>query len=136
MKHFIITPKFVEFIPRALEEGVLYIALEHSTATHLCCCGCGSKVVLSLRPTDHSLTLVGDDVVSVWPSVGNWGLTCRSHYVIDQNRVVWAGAMRDADIRRAFLADEAMKERHVADMRRRNIWWRRWGAMISAWFKR
>jgi hypothetical protein len=135
MKRSAITPRFVEFIPKALDEGVLYIALEHSTATHLCCCGCGTKVVLSLRPTDHSLTVAGD-AVSIWPSVGNWDLPCRSHYVIDRNRVVWAAPMRDADIRQAFIADEAMKERHIADLRRRNVWWRKIIAAVVAWFKR
>jgi hypothetical protein len=135
VKRASITPKFVEFIPRELEDGVLYVAFEHLTATHLCCCGCGSKVVMSLRPTDHSLTVVGNGVVSIWPSVGNWDFPCRSDYIIDRNLVVWAAPMRDADIRRAFRADEAMRDSYRAQWRRRNVWWRKAAAAIAGWFR-
>lgn len=125
MKLFNITPNFVEFIPKKLDEGALYIATEHSTATHLCCCGCGTKVVLSLRPTDHSLDVSSQGYVSIWPSVGNWDLPCRSHYIIKQNRVIWVGAMRDEDIKRAYLEDEAMKEAYISGFRRKKAWWQK-----------
>ena len=40
-----ITPKFVEFIPKNVEDGVLYISDEYGTASHNCACGCGKRVV-------------------------------------------------------------------------------------------
>jgi hypothetical protein len=37
--------KFVEFIPKEREEGVLYVSIPYATAVHNCFCGCGLKVV-------------------------------------------------------------------------------------------
>jgi len=48
--------KFVEFIPAKPEEGILYISIEYKTATHLCACGCGERVVTPLSPVDWKLT--------------------------------------------------------------------------------
>src|SRR6266481_1867998 len=44
--------EFVEFIPDDLRQGTIYVSIRFATATHLCCCGCGEKVVTPLRPTD------------------------------------------------------------------------------------
>ena len=44
--------EFVEFIPDELEHGIIYISIRFATASHLCCCGCGNKVVTPIRPTD------------------------------------------------------------------------------------
>lgn len=87
-----IRPCFVEFIPEHMEEGVLYISERYRTCSHKCCCGCGEEVVTPLSPSEWKLTRE-DDLVSLWPSVGNWEYACRSHYVIGRNRVKWAGAM-------------------------------------------
>lgn len=84
-------PEFVEEIPRALSSGVLYISVAYGTATHLCCCGCGTEVVTPIHPTRWRLTYDGD-TVSLDPSVGNWALPCQSHYVVSKNRVLWAGS--------------------------------------------
>jgi len=45
---------------------------------------------LPLSPIDWRLNFDGDSI-SVSPSVGNWSLPCRSHYVIDRSHVRWAG---------------------------------------------
>ena len=37
--------QFVEFIPKVLDEGVLYVSMTYATARHLCFCGCGMRVV-------------------------------------------------------------------------------------------
>jgi hypothetical protein len=84
-----VDPVFVEEIPRTLEAGKLYVSIAYDTVTHLCCCGCANEVVTPLHPTRWSLTYDGD-TVSLHPSVGSWGLPCRSHYLIKRNRVVWA----------------------------------------------
>lgn len=87
-----IKPEFVDFIPETLEPGVLYVSKRYSTASHLCCCGCGLEVVTPLNPAKWRL-LESNGAVSLNPSVGNWSFPCRSHYWINGNRVQWAGAM-------------------------------------------
>lgn len=61
--------EFVEFVPATLAEGVLYVSLEYGTASHLCCCGCGNKVVTPLSPTDWRMIYDGE-TVSLDPSMG------------------------------------------------------------------
>ena len=84
-----LTPEFVEEIPRGITPGKLYISIAYATATHLCCCGCGSEVVTPLHPTRWRLIYDGE-TVSLAPSVGSWSLPCQSHYVITKNRVRWS----------------------------------------------
>lgn len=79
--------KFVEFIPDTLEEGVLYITTEYATALHKCACGCGQEVVTPLSPKDWKLIFDGK-TVSLYPSIGNWRLPCRSHYWIENNQII------------------------------------------------
>jgi hypothetical protein len=85
-------PRFVEFIPEHLDVGVLYISRRFSTATHLCCCGCGLEVVTPLNPAKWRLTERAG-TVSLAPSIGNWSFPCKSHYWITGNQVRWASAM-------------------------------------------
>jgi hypothetical protein len=81
--------EFVEFIPSNRKEGVVYVSIPYATAVHNCCCGCGSKVVTPLSPTDWKLTFDGD-TISLYPSIGNWNFECRSHYWIINDKVKWA----------------------------------------------
>lgn len=80
-------PQFVVDVPEKLSPGVLYLSMECAVVTHLCCCGCGTEVVTPLTRDGWKITFDGESI-SLWPSVGNWNLPCRSHYVIDHNRVV------------------------------------------------
>lgn len=108
MKLTHMTPQFVEFIPETLEHGVLYVSQRYATAVHKCCCGCDHEVVTPLTPTDWSLAFDGK-FVSLAPSVGNWSLPCRSHYVIRKNQVLWAGAMSERQINKGRAFDRAEK---------------------------
>lgn len=85
----ILKHKFVEFIPRELEDGVLYVSLAYATAIHSCCCGCGNRVVTPLSPADWKLIFDGRSI-SLEPSIGNWSFPCKSHYWITNNNVIWA----------------------------------------------
>lgn len=105
-----IRPRFVDFIPDRLEEGVLYISERYRTCSHLCCCGCGEEVVTPLSPAEWVVRREGD-TVSLWPSVGNWDYRCRSHYVIRHNKVLWAGQMTARQI-------EQIRKRDAADLER------------------
>lgn len=98
MKQSRIIPRFVEFIPTKLEEGILYISEKYGTAIHKCCCGCGQEVVTPLSPAQWQLRRSGDSV-TLSPSIGNWNFRCKSHYWIKQNDVVWSGSMPDRQIR-------------------------------------
>jgi hypothetical protein len=94
---WVLTPVFVEFIPEILEDGKLYISLTYSTAVHNCCCGCGYKVVTPLSPTGWRITVEGK-FVSLYPSIGNWGYPCQSHYWIRRNAVRWSSQMTPQEI--------------------------------------
>ena len=104
---------YVESFPKALEEGVLYVSRQFNSACHRCCCGCGTKIVTPLRPTEYRLTDVGGKV-SLYPSVGNWSHACRSHYVIRNGRVIRAGAMGQAEIDEGRALDEAEKRAYYS----------------------
>lgn len=92
-----IRPEFVEFIPKILSPGVLFISERYRTASHLCACGCGEKVVTPLSPARWRLVRQGD-YVSLTPSIGNWDYACRSHYWIRRNEIVWSGRLSSARI--------------------------------------
>lgn len=104
-----LTHRFVEFIPADLEDGVIYVSLTYTTMIHLCACGCRTKVVCVLSPTDYAMTYNGE-TVSIWPSIGNWDFHCRSHYVIRNGDVRWALDMSAAEIAAGRRRDRAAKE--------------------------
>lgn len=100
------TPEFVESFPTPLAAGVLYVSLEYNTCAHLCACGCGDEAVTPLSPAQWSFTYDGESI-SVRPSVGNWSLACKSHYVIDKGRVQWARNFSPDEISRNRARDRA-----------------------------
>jgi hypothetical protein len=83
-----LTHEFVEYIPKTIPDGVLYISIAYTTAIHNCCCGCGSRVVTPLSPVDWTLIFDGRSV-SLNPSIGNWDFPCQSHYYIKKGEVRW-----------------------------------------------
>jgi hypothetical protein len=97
MKIAILKHHFVTSAPEKPEEGILYVSLPYRTAIHRCCCGCGHEVVTPFSPTDWKLTFDGVSV-SLYPSIGNWSLPCRSHYFIERGKVKWAGDWSDEKI--------------------------------------
>lgn len=103
--------RFVTHVPDHLEPGVLYVSMEYGTAAHSCCCGCGEEVVTPFTPTDWRMTYDGE-TISLWPSVGNWNLRCRSHYVIERGRVFESGPWCDAQVAAERRRDKAAKERY------------------------
>lgn len=102
--------RFVENIPECLEEGILYISMAYATSAHRCCCGCGEEVVTPFTPTDWKITFDGE-TISLHPSIGNWMLKCRSHYVINQSRVIEAAPWTSAQVEAERRRDSAAKAR-------------------------
>ena len=101
--------EFVDAIPENLDEGRIYISMRYRTASHLCACGCRSKVVTPIRPAKWKLTYDGD-TVSLSPSIGNWQKACRSHYWIRNNKIIWTRAWSDEEI-------ETGRQRDAHDLR-------------------
>lgn len=104
-------PEFVRHIPVELEPGKLYVSMEYATAAHSCCCGCGEEVVTPFTPTDWSMTFDGESV-SLSPSVGNWYLPCKSHYVLRRGRVVEAGPWSEEQIEAEWGRDREAKAKY------------------------
>ena len=94
-----ITPEFVDEIPSAPEHGILYLSCRYRAAVHLCACGCGAKISTPLHPTGWRLSYNGESV-SLNPSVGNWSEKCQSHYVIRNNKIIWADRLPKDQIQR------------------------------------
>lgn len=107
-----ITPVFVEFIPEHVEEGKLYISESYQTAIHKCCCGCGEEVVTPLSPVGWQIRK-GVRGVSLYPSIGNWRYKCQSHYFIQNNQVIWAGAFSQKQIENVLLRDQLAKQHYI-----------------------
>lgn len=108
MRQMRLEPRFLLHIPETLEPGVLYVSIEYATAVHSCCCGCGEEIVTPITPTDWSLTYNGDNV-SLWPSVGNWNMKCRSHYFLHRGRVIEAEPWSDKRIENERIRDKLAK---------------------------
>lgn len=106
--------QFVHLIPDELEAETLYVSTDYATASHLCCCGCGTEVVTPLSPTNWRLTFDGESI-TLHPSIGNWSFACQSHYWIRRNGIHWAerwtptqiaaGRDRDRRAKRAQFGD-------------------------------
>ena len=107
--------EFVQFIPEELQEGTIYVSIRFATVAHLCACGCKTKVVTPLKPTDWKLTFDGK-TVSLHPSVGNWAFPCRSHYWIRNNQVQWADDWSDARIEANREYDRQAKDRYFNEL--------------------
>lgn len=108
-----IHPEFVEFIPKDLEDGVLYVSIPYSTSVHKCACGCGSKITLPINRAKWRFLWDGD-TISLWPSVGNWSYPCQSHYWIEQNRIEWASSKWSREkIESNRVRDRAERQRYL-----------------------
>lgn len=91
--------KHVKYIPAELEENILYVSDEFEVATHLCPCGCKNKIVTPLGINEWKFT-ESNHKPSLYPSIGNWQLPCRSHYWITDGQISWAGQWSEQQIKR------------------------------------
>ncbi len=124
--------RFVEFIPKELENNVLYISIRFRTVIHKCACGCGIKTVTPLSPTDWKLIFNGKSV-SLDPSIGNWGFPCQSHYWISKNKIEWAskwskkmiekGKEESKNIKKEYYNSDYLKK-SKDDSKPKRLWWK------------
>lgn len=120
----------VQYVPKALEPGILYVAEDFDVAVHLCACGCGSKVTTPLGPTEWKVT-ERNGLPTLRPSVGNWQLPCRSHYLMSAGRTEWAGQWSEAQILAGRKAEQARREAYYAGKTTAQGFWGR----IMNWAK-
>jgi hypothetical protein len=115
-REIILKHEFVEYIPEKLEDVTVYVSMAFGTVAHKCCCGCGNEVVTPLSPTDWELTFDGQSI-SLYPSIGNWGFKCQSHYWIKRNRVKWAPRWSKKQIEAGRLRDRLVKDKYFDENR-------------------
>lgn len=115
-RRYELSHSYVEFVPMDLDQGILYISTRFKTASHLCCCGCGQKVVTPLNPAKWRLEDHGS-TVSLSPSVGLGAFPCRSHYWIRRSRVQWCRNMSDAQTAHAQQADRLADQVYTGERR-------------------
>jgi len=127
----------VEFIPDQVDDGVLYISKKYDIIVHKCCCGCGEEVVTPLTPVDWQIYHNGNSV-TLSPSVGNWNFSCRSHYWIRRNQIIWATSLTQEQVHHVQERDRVDKERYIVQLNARGcvkkrstlhgvwLWLRKW----------
>ena len=84
--------KFVNLMPSddLMRDGVLYMAPHFHVAVHKCMCGCGEKVVTPLEDEGWMWSYDSNTkAASLYPSVGNFQQSCKSHYFLTHGKVHW-----------------------------------------------
>jgi hypothetical protein len=104
----------VEFMPKVLEPGILYVAEEYGAAAHLCACGCGTKIRTPITPTEWAI-MEGPKGVSVCPSIGNWQRPCRSHYWITDGEIRWSTGWTDEQVEAGRARESARRDKYFAE---------------------
>lgn len=99
----------VHFLPKELESGILYVSQDFAVAGHLCPCGCGSKIITPLGQNEWSFSEVNGKP-TLYPSIGNWQLPCRSHYWIKKGVIVWSYRWSEKQIKAGYLEEELQRK--------------------------
>lgn len=121
----------VTYLPRELAPGILYVSGEYAVAGHLCACGCGNKVITPLGPAEWTFS-EQSGMPSLSPSIGNWQLPCRSHYVIAGGQIHWAGQWSETAVLAGRRSEEQRRQAYYAALHpERGFWHRLWN-----WFRR
>lgn len=103
----------VDYMPKVLQPGILYVAERFGAAAHLCACGCGTKVRTPLGPTEWRLEETAEGP-SLSPSVGNWQHACHSHYWITRGEVIWGESWTPEQIAAGRHREEQRREAYYA----------------------
>lgn len=109
----------VQRFPKELHLGILYFSEEFSTAAHLCPCGCGSRIITPVGPVNWSLK-VKKGKPTMYPSLGNWELPCRSHYWIRDGKIVWSSQWTEDEIKAGRKVEELRRETYYQKRRPKN----------------
>lgn len=117
----------VHYMPKELKPNILYVSEEFGAAAHLCPCGCGTKIRTPLGPTDWTLYQTRNGP-TLRPSIGNWQLSCQSHYWITEGKIVWSNKWTSDQIDAGYHAEEVRRNNYYAalDHKRGGILRRLW----------
>lgn len=120
----------VHYMPKKLEQGMLYVSKEFDTAAHICPCGCGSKIRTPLGPNEWSFkeTKRGP---SLYPSIGNWQLPCKSHYWIREGTVIWSDQWTQEEISNGYNNQVLRRKAYYNNLHSNSGWWKK----ISRWLR-
>jgi hypothetical protein len=125
----------VQYMPRELKPGVLYVSEEFGAAAHLCACGCGSKIRTPLGPTEWALQET-DTGPTLRPSVGNWQQPCQSHYWLDRGEIRWADKWTPEQIAAGRRGEEKRRRAYYDALdRQRGGRWRRFWRWVKGLFQ-
>src|SRR6476646_6332810 len=99
----------------------------------ICACGCGNKVTTPLGPAEWSFSQ-RQGRPTLRPSIGNWQLPCRSHYVITEGQIHWAGQWSDAQIAAGRHAEAQRRQAYYASKDRERGFWARLWKLVRKFF--
>lgn len=105
----------VQFLPKKLEEGFLYVSEEYGIAGHLCPCGCKNKIMTPLDPSEWSFQEASDGP-TLYPSIGNWQLPCMSHYWITNGDIEWSYEWSEEEILAGRVLEERKRKAYYRDL--------------------
>jgi hypothetical protein len=123
----------VNYLPKELSQGILYVSKEYGVAGHLCACGCGVKVITPLGPAEWSYS-ERNGRPTLYPSIGNWQMPCRSHYFIADGQIQWASQWSDAQIAAGRSAEEQRRQAYYQSRDRERGFWRRLWNLVRKLF--
>lgn len=109
----------VQYMPKELQQGVLYVSEEFGAAAHLCACGCGAKIRTPLGPTEWTLDET-DSGPSLYPSIGNWQQACQSHYWIHRGEIIWADRWTPERIKSGRIGELNRRRLHYENVDRQS----------------
>lgn len=101
----------VKFLPNTLSPGILYVSTEFEVAGHLCPCGCNEKVITPLGDIGWQY-YKRNGKASLYPSLGNWELPCRSHYWIIDGQIEWSGLWTSEEIQKGREDEKKAVEKY------------------------
>lgn len=119
----------VKYLPKELEAGVLYYSKKYGIAGHLCPCGCGNKIMTPLGPSEWSIT-IKKGKASLYPSIGNWQLPCKSHYWINKGEIEWSYQWTQEEIEQGQQYEEKKRLEYYKRRNNQKSLFKR----ISNWF--
>jgi hypothetical protein len=101
----------VKTFPSQFEPGILYFSKEYEVAGHLCPCGCDNKIITPIETTEWSLS-IRNGKPTLYPSLGNWELPCRSHYWIRKGKIERSYDWTDEEIEIGRKAEERERKKY------------------------
>ena len=74
-----------------MKDGEIYISRKFELAIHLCACGCREQTVTPIDDGTHGWTFTHGETggVTLHPSIGNQNMPCKSHYWVQDGKIVW-----------------------------------------------